>query len=116
MLDIEKTKVARDWKKIVADSKGTQVFLPETLLEDVKKWQTMRSEFNKFISEIAQKEIQVNVVFQNLMLKIREYYAENGMSDIWVKDVGIENEALKEGQFILNITDEQRGGGMPPTK
>lgn len=109
-----KTAQKRDWKKIVDDSDGTRIFLPEALVEDVKTWQKQRDAFQFFISEIAEKEIQVNVKFQTTMLKIREFLAKNGHKDIWIKDVGIENEALKEGQYVLNITDEKKAAlGMP---
>lgn len=110
---IQKSKVQRDWKTIVSKSDGAQVFVPEKLIPAVKKWAQMRDEFNSLINSIAKAEVEVGVQFQNLILDMRKYFADAGQKDIWIKDVGIETEALKEGVYVLNISDDKRSQ-LPP--
>ena len=95
----------RDWKKIVEESNGRSVFVPEKFLEQVKAWSEKRNEFTKRVNEISRGEIEISVMFQTLVLEIRKYFADNGREDIWTADVGIETNALKDGQFIININE-----------
>lgn len=97
--------VTTDWKKIVADSNGKSHFLPEKIQEDAVKWGDTRKDFDKKVAALAQQEIEISVMLQNMMLQIRQYLAANGHEDIWTKDIGFDEVALREGVFIINITD-----------
>lgn len=102
------TEIKRDWDKVVKESNGALVHVPEALLEKSKKWSEKRDDFNKFINEVAKKENDLKVTFTNLMYEIQSYYAENGHPDIWSMDIGFETNALKEGIFILNIQEPRK--------
>ncbi len=96
-----------DWKKIVKDSNGTREFLPEAFVEEAKAIEADKTEFRKGLQEVAKNEIELNVRTQNLFLKIRDHFAKEGVEGIWTKDLGFEGEAMKEGEFIVNLMDEQ---------
>lgn len=96
----------RNWDKIVAESNGQRVFIPEELLTDVKKVEDMRKDFNVDINQVAKREIKLNVETNKVYLKMREYFENNGISDIWVKEIGLDPQALKDGKFILNVIDK----------
>lgn len=98
-------QVTIDWKKIVSESNGRSHFLPESIKADAEKWQETRVDFDKKVATLAQQEIEISVMLQNMMLAIRKYLAENGHADVWTKDIGFDENALKEGVFIINITD-----------
>ncbi len=98
----------RDWKEIVAKSNGQAVFVPDALVEDVKKWAEQREAFNKIVNDIAQKENGLKVTFTNVMYKLQEYFAENGKPEIWSMDMGFNTEALKEGVYILNVQEPRK--------
>lgn len=99
------TAEPRDWENIVETHKETMHFLPEALLEEAKAWESNRSSFEKEATELARKNASLDLQLRQLMQKIREYFAENGIDDeVWVKDIGFNTEALKEGKYILNIT------------
>lgn len=100
----------RDWKDIVKKSEGSMFFAPEKFLEKIKEWHTRRSEFNKRINEIAKGEVEISVMLQNIMLDLRTYLSENGQNEIWSKDLGFESTALKDGEFILSISEPGPGG------
>jgi hypothetical protein len=103
------TQVAkRDWKKIVEESNGTSVFTPDSLKGRVEEWAAKRTEFNKKINEVAELEVNLSVFFQNLILDIRKHYAQAGMNEIWSKDVGVDMNALADGEFIFNITEGRK--------
>lgn len=98
-----------DWKKRVEESGGQSSFVPEALKADVEKWHESRMAFQKKVNDLAKEEVNLNVMFQNLILKIREYFAENGHNDIWTADVGFDTNALRDGEFVINITENNKG-------
>jgi hypothetical protein len=95
----------RDWKKIVADSNGKLVFVPEQFLEAVKEWNNLREQLKVMIAETSQLELKTRVKLDTVSLAMREFFAQNGRKDIWTSDVGLESGALKDGQFIISIVD-----------
>ncbi len=97
----------KNWNEIVKESKGSRVFIPEPLLPAVKEWQKNRTDFNKLISQVSQREIELGVEFQNLVLSIRKNLSAS-QTDIWMKNVGIDTDALKDGVYIINIAEEEK--------
>lgn len=93
----------RDWQKIVTESGGKRVFLPEVFMNDAKKWDEKRDEFRKETIKFAEKEVRLQFQLNELSLRVREYLAKNGYSEIWIKELGFDEEALKEGLFIVNL-------------
>lgn len=108
-IDITKTQVARDWKKIVESSKGQLVFLPEVLETDAKEWNKKRDEFAEYLRKASKMEIYMMNDLNGLIQKLREYYDKAGVIDIWAKDIGFQTEALKEGIYILEISEQKSG-------
>lgn len=100
--------IKRDWDKIVKESNGSVVQIPEALLGKTKAWSEKRDDFNKLINEVAKKENDLKVTFTNLMYEIQSYYAENGRPEIWSMDLGFNTDALKEGVYILNISEPRK--------
>lgn len=94
----------RDWNKIVAESNGDRIFIPEALVPKVKDWYAKRAEFNKHLNEISKEEISNSVALNNIALEIRIYLEANGYKDIWGCDVGIDSPAAEEGAYIVNIS------------
>lgn len=95
----------RDWKKLVAESNGKLMFVPEQFLEAVKEWNEYREKLKVMIAETSQLELKTRVKLDTVSLAMREYFAQNGRKDIWTADVGLESGALKDGQFIISIVD-----------
>lgn len=102
------TEVKRDWSKIVEESKGMSLFVPDAFTEAVKKWNDARLELNKVINSLAAQENEVSHSFRNTMYDIQKYFADNGKPEIWTKDIGFDLNALAEGVFILNITESRK--------
>lgn len=99
------TPVKRSWEEIVKASNGQLMFIPESLLETVKKWQENKKAFEDSLNAVGKQELEVSNMFQNLMFAVRKYAESTGYPDIWTKDIGFEGNALKEGKFIINISD-----------
>ena len=93
----------RDWEKIVSESNGNLVFFPESVHNEAEGWKKDRETYNKLVGEMAEKEICLNAKFNNLMLDIRKHLAANGHEDVWLKDVGVDLDALDDGKFIASI-------------
>lgn len=93
----------RNWTKLVMESNGKRVFLPEKFLKDAEKWNKKRENFEEETVKMAEKEIHMHHQLNSLFVGIREYLAENGYHNIWLKDLGFDSEALKDGQFVVNI-------------
>lgn len=98
--------VARDWKKLVEESNGKYVFAPDALLEASKAWNDKRKEFALLINSIAKHEVEMKNMLENLAYKIREHFSA-ARPEIWSGEVGFNLEALREGQFVIEITKEQ---------
>lgn len=105
------TTPQRDWKQIVAANAATMFFLPSALMEKAKAWQNKRLAFSKKANELAKEEAEIGMMFNDLIHSLRLHFEEAGAPEnIWMSDMGFNTEALKEGQFILNITKAERAG------
>jgi len=98
----------RDWKKIVNESKGTRFFLPDSFKERAEDFNKKRIELNKDLAIAAEKEITMNMISQNALYEVRKYLAKNGFDEIWMKEIGWDAEALKEGVFVINIMEPMK--------
>lgn len=97
-----------DWKKVVAESNGERMFVPEYLKKDAESIEVMRKDYNDRVLEMSEKEISMKVATQNLFFELRKHLAKNGYPDIWVKDIGFDNDALKDGVIVLNIFEPRQ--------
>lgn len=108
-INIEKSKVARDWKKIV-EANPDLVFIPEELMAEAKAWNKQRNDLDDhFKKVVAKMQTETLQSLNEVMFKLRKYYEKAGITDIWAKDVGFQTEALKEGVYIIEITDQKPG-------
>lgn len=98
----------RDWKKIVSESKGTRFFLPDSFKERADDFNKQRIELNIDLSVAAEKEITMNMLSQNVLFEVRKYLAKNGFDEIWMKEIGWDADALKEGVFVINIMEPMK--------
>lgn len=98
----------RDWNKIVSESKGDMVFLPKEFMGAGEDWFRTRKEYNDLVAVMAEKELSLNMAFQNLIFEVRKYLKKNGRPDIFIKDVGFEEAALEEGKMIINLRSADR--------
>ena len=105
MIDASKK---RDWNEIVSKSDGNLLFLPDGFKQAAQEWLDLRTEYNNLVKKMAEKELTLNAALNGLFLEVRRYLAKNGHEDVWIKDVGFESEALKDGKFIVNIMDAGR--------
>lgn len=96
-----------DWKKIVAESGGTRIFLPSGFEKNAKEIEEKRAEYDKEVIVMAKKQLTINIAVEDLFFELRKHLEKNGYPDIWIKDVGYDSSALKEGQLVVNITDPQ---------
>lgn len=96
----------RDWKKLVAESGGTMIFLPDQFLKAAQEVESLRQDFNKEVARMAEKEIGMQVKSNTVFYELRKYLAKNGMPEVWLKMTGWNSDALNEGVFIVNISEK----------
>lgn len=99
----------RNWTKIVSESEGRLIFLPEGFKKAAKEWFDLRSDYNDQVKTMAKKELTLNIALQNLFFELRNYLEKNGHSDIYLKDVGFESGALEDGEFVVSLMDPNKG-------
>lgn len=104
----EKTKI--NWEEIVAKSEGERIFLPAGFEKQAKEIEEKRAEYDKEVVVMAKKQLTINTAVNELFFELRKHLEKNGYPDIWIKDVGYEEAALKEGKLVVNITNPQRRG------
>ncbi len=98
-----------NWNKIVSESNGKLLFLSEGFKQAAEEWKNFRDEYNNQVQVMAKKELVLNMAMQNLFFELRKYLEKNGHADIYIKDIGFEDTALKEGRFIVSIMDAGQG-------
>lgn len=99
----------RDWAEIVKKATdGTRVMVPESLLPLAKKAEEMRIEFEKEAKKMAKMEILMANEQGEFFVAMRKYLEENGHSGAWVHSIGFEMAALKDGEFVINISEPQQ--------
>lgn len=98
----------RNWPQLCANSQSQMVMLPDKFVKDFEEVEKKRKAFNEFLNEIAEKEIRLNFETQKVFFALREYLAKNGHGQIWSKDVGLNIDALKDGSFVVNISEQNR--------
>jgi DNA anti-recombination protein RmuC len=103
------TEQVQDWKKRVDESQGTLAYLPEEFKEAADKLEAGRVAFNEQIKAMAEAEIKLRVEQENLILSIRQELSKS-QPDIWVKDVALVGEALKDGLHIIHIVEQKPRG------
>lgn len=98
----------RNWQEIVETSNGNLAFIPEAFIARIEEWKVQRAEFNKRVEEMAAIENEIGNKMQNVLYEMRKFFAENGRTEVWTKDFGIEMNALNDGKFIISITEPRR--------
>lgn len=103
----EKTKTPLQlWTEQVEQSRGILAFLPDQFKEEAAEIERGRKEFNELLNtEIAEKEIDLQVATQTLFHKVRKYWKEAGKKNIFSRDIGWNKDALNEGIYVINVID-----------
>lgn len=101
------TPPKHDWTKIVSESNGNRIFLPTSFKGAQEDLEKIRKAYNADAVKMAEREIRMTMATQNMFFELREHLAKNGQPDIWVKDIGFEQNALDEGVFIVNISEKR---------
>lgn len=96
-------KEKRDWKKIVDESNGQLMFVPDKFIPAVEAWLKLREEVKKIQVEAAKLDFRMTTDLHNFILAFREEMENRGIKDIWTSDVGIEMNAAKEGVLLFTI-------------
>ena len=92
------------WNEVVAKSEGKSVLLPDALLEEAKKIEAYRQEFNKMLREVvAKQEVTLAMDTNNIFQKIRLHLEQNGYPGVFYDEVGWNADALADGVFVVNI-------------
>lgn len=102
------TSKEMNWDEYVANSNGQALFLPDSFKEEAEELNKMREDLNEDIKKVAKKEISLNVKTQAMFFKVREFLAETGINDVWVKDINFNIRALSEGKYIINILEQRQ--------
>jgi len=91
----------QDWKKRVDESQGTLTFLPERLKESVTDVEAVRTAFNDKAKAMSREEIELRVKQENMLLEIRRELSATD-PDIWLKDIAVLPDALKDGVYVVH--------------
>lgn len=95
----------RDWKKIVADSKGQMIFVPGKLVENFRAYNLRRQKFLETLEKVSEEEIRLQTEVNNMMLEVRTIMDKEMGIKAWKKDIGLNEQAQADGELILNISN-----------
>ncbi len=97
----------RDWDQLIKDSNGQMFRVPEAILPRVKEWAELRAKFQNMINEVAKTEIGMSHLLEQFIFEARAFF-EAKVENVWTKDVGVNMDAIKDGEYIFNIVEGQR--------
>lgn len=98
----------RDWEKIVANSGGMRVMFPESMRTELTSFLLEKDALKREQELLAGKIVRANNAFDNLAMKFRDYMVENHLDPRWTMDIGLDEEAAKDGVFIMNFYQGHR--------
>jgi hypothetical protein len=93
-----------DWAKKCADSKGSQVMLPEGMIEKAKKMFALIDEINKMAATVNKQNIKLGNVSNNLWFEAREKLEEACGDKVYKMDMNFDENARKDGFYVVNFT------------
>ncbi len=93
---------------MVSESHGNMFFSPEKLVEELQAINAERISLDKELEKIAKKQVQYQVAVDAVLLKLREHFEEAGVPKVWLKEIGLNMDALLEGEYIVNLTEVRR--------
>jgi hypothetical protein len=93
-----------DWAKKCADSKGSQVMLPEGMIEKAKEMFKLIDEINTAAAKVNKDNIKLNNVSNNLWFAAREALEEACGDKVYKMDMNFDEEAKKDGYYVINFS------------
>ena len=98
----------RDWNKIVLESDNTRFFVPSELEKEAKNCKKEAEAIDKELAKIAKADLLRLQMQEAFFLKMREWLDKNGFGEsIWMKGLGFDETALKDGKLVINIYDKK---------
>ena len=94
-----------DWVKVVAESNGTRVFVPDEIKKEMVEIERRRETYNASLEKIAEGEVTLMMDSQNAYFAIRKYLSKKGIA-VWLKEIGLDPQALKDGEYVINLRDK----------
>lgn len=99
----------KKWDEFVEKNKGFSFYIPEQFHEKMVEYIERNSKFQEKLNAMAKEELENRVLGNEIFIEMRRYlYEEIGMEEIYRREVGFEEEAMKEGVFILNTWTENK--------
>ena len=84
-----------DWNKVVADSNGASLFLPEKFVDQAKENEKLQAEIGEDALALSEKEQRLANRHQNLLFAMQEW-------------IGFNVDALKDGKFVINVVEPMK--------
>ena len=93
----------RDWEKIVANSNGKRVMFPESMRLELISFIMEKDAIKDDQVKLSERVCRANNTFDNIAIKFRDYMVENHLDPMWMMDISLDEEALKDGVYIMNF-------------
>ena len=101
-------KELKFWQDKVAKSNGTQVFLPENLHAELKEIMKLETEAKGLSNKVAKLQVEGSTKMNDLWLEFRKYLDKNGKPENWLQEIGLDQIALQNGFFVVNIIEKNQ--------
>lgn len=98
------------WAERCQVSDGQMFLVPEKFHDRVKEWQKYKQEFDVQLEQMARLEVENSIRMQNILFELRSHFADQGVPGVFTKDIGFEENALAENEYVVNII---KPVGMP---
>lgn len=94
------------WQDRVSKSHGTAVLLPESLHEELKTIIKLEAEGKELSNKVAKLQVEGSTRMGDLWLKFRQHLDATGQADNWLKEIGLDQVALDNGFFVVNVLEK----------
>ena len=97
------------WQDRVAKANnGSAIFLPDALHTELKEIIEIENEAKELNKKVARLQVQGSTRMNDLWLKVREHLEKNGKPDNWTDEIGLDQVALDNGFFVVNIIQKNK--------
>jgi hypothetical protein len=101
--------IAKDWAKRCAESNGAMMMVPKEMNDETDSFQKRTEEYIALAKKFDKASAEFDVAAKNFWHKMRQSIEATGVSDIWGKNIGWNEQAKKEGFKVINVISGGQG-------
>lgn len=106
-------KIEKKWESEIAKSGGMLIRVPDDFLEKTKKFKALHNNIIAEEKKFSEKAEDFKHANGNFWYDLKKFLDKAGIKLPPNSEMGLNEEAAKDGVFIINFVPSAPGGGRP---